>query len=411
MVRSSGDRMNFAEQSNTGGTLRQPSHRPPLGQNAAMVELQGFVDEGFGKVADAFSRCFDEHGDVGAAVAVYRNGAPVVDLWGGVANAAGDRPWQRDTVVMTFSTTKGVTAVCANLLVQQGLLDVHAPVAAYWPEFAANGKDAITVEMVLSHRAGLAAVDGDVGIDDVLGWHGVIRAIAQQRPQWPPGSAHGYHARTYGWITGELIRRITGKSVGRFFAEKVAAPLALDYWIGLPDEIEPRCADLVPAGGPSFLTMLDADSLLYRVMAGPSSLFVNGYDESWNSRLMRAVELPSSNGIGDARSLARLYAACIGSVDGVRVLDDDTVADACVLRSHGVDLVVGQELCFGLGFLAGPTLLGLGRRRVFGHSGAGGSSAFADPESGLSVAYVMNRMRFDEDPRAASLARAALACA
>jgi CubicO group peptidase (beta-lactamase class C family) len=375
-----------------------------------MVELQGHAEPGFGKVADAFRRCFREHGDIGAAVAVYQAGVPVVDLWAGAADGTGDRPWQDDTVVMTFSTTKGVTAVCANLLVQRGLLDPYAPVAHYWPEFAANGKDKVTVEMVLSHRAGVAAVDGDVAIDDVLGWDGVVTAIAATVPQWQPGTAHGYHARTYGWITGEIIRRVTGRSTGRYFAEDVAAPLGLQYWIGLPPEIEHRCADLVPAGGPSFLSLLDRDSLLYRVMAGPSSLFVNGYDESWNSRRMRAVELPSSNGIGDARSLARLYAACIGPVDGIRLLHDDTVAEATRLRSQGVDLVVGQELCFGLGFLAGPSLLGLGRTRVFGHSGAGGSTAFADPETGISAAYVMNRLRFDADPRAASIASAALGC-
>ena len=376
-----------------------------------MVEVDGTVERGFEKVADAFERCFTEEGDVGAAVAVYRGGAPVVDLWGGDADAQGARPWTRDTVVMTFSTTKGVTAICANLLVQRGLLDPNAPVAQYWPEFATNGKQSVTVAMVLSHRAGLAAVDGAVGIDDVLGWHGVVAAIAAQSPQWEPGSAHGYHARTYGWITGEIIRRITGRSVGRFFADEIATPLGLRYWIGLPAEIEPDCADLVPADGPSFLTQVDHQSMLYRVMAGPSGLFENGYDESWNSRAMRAVELPSSNGIGDARSLARLYAACIGEVDGVRLLDDATLAEACALRSTGVDLVVGQELCFGLGFIAGPTLLGLGRPRVFGHSGAGGSSALADPETGLSMAYVMNRMRFDADPRAASVAAAAFACA
>jgi CubicO group peptidase (beta-lactamase class C family) len=311
---------------------------------------------------------------------------------------------------MTFSTTKGVTAVCANLLIQRGLLDPDAPVAQYWPEFAANGKQDITVAMVLAHRAGLAAVDGDVGIDDVLGWDGVVAAIAAQAPQWKPGSAHGYHARTYGWITGEIIRRITGVTVGQFFAGEIAGPLGLRYWIGLPAEIEPDCADLIPASGPSFLALLDRESMLYRVMAGPSNLFVNGYDESWNSRAMRAVELPSSNGIGDARSLARLYAACVGDVDGLRLLSDETVARATELLSTGIDLVVGQELCFGLGFLAGPTLLGLGRPRVFGHSGAGGSTAIADPDSGLSMAYVMNRLRFDVDPRAPSLAAAAFAC-
>jgi CubicO group peptidase (beta-lactamase class C family) len=375
-----------------------------------MTTLHGTVETGFAKVADAFGRCFTDHGDVGAAVAVFHNGRPVVDLWAGSADAAATRPWTRDTVVMTFSTTKGVTAVCANLLMQRGLLDPDAPVAQYWPEFAANGKRDITVAMVLSHRAGLAAVDGDVSIDDVLGWHGVVDAIAAQPPQWQPGSAHGYHARTYGWITGEIIRRITGVSAGTFFADEIASPLGLRYWIGLPSEIEPDCADLIPAPGPSFLAALDRTSMLYRVMAGPSGLFVNGYDDTWNSRAMRAVELPSSNGIGDALSLARLYAACVGDVDGIRVLDADTVARASELRSTGVDLVVGQDLCFGLGFIAGPTLLGLGLPRVFGHSGAGGSTAIADPDTGLSMAYVMNRLRFDVDPRAPSLAAAAFAC-
>ena len=375
-----------------------------------MTTIHGTVEPGFEKVADAFGACFSGHGDVGAAVAVFHHGHPVVDLWAGSADVGGTRPWTRDTVVMTFSTTKGVTAVCANLLMQRGLLDPNAPVAQYWPEFAANGKQAITVAMVLSHRAGLAAVDGDISIDDVLGWHGVVDAIAAQAPQWAPGSAHGYHARTYGWITGEIIRRITGVSAGTFFANEIAAPLGLRYWIGLPEEIEPDCADLIPAAGPSFLSMLDRTSMLYRVMAGPSGLFVNGYDETWNSRAMRAVELPSSNGIGDAKSLARLYAACVGEVDGVRLLTDATVARASELRSTGVDLVVGQELCFGLGFIAGPTLLGLGRPHVFGHSGAGGSTALADPETGLSMAYVMNRLRFDVDPRAPSLASAAFSC-
>ena len=375
-----------------------------------MTTLQGTVDSGFGKVADAFATCFSDHGDVGAAVAVYHHGRPVVDLWAGSADGTGARPWTRDSVVMTFSTTKGVTAVCANLLMQRGLLDADSPVAQYWPEFAANGKSDITVAMVLSHRAGLAAVDGDVDVDDVLGWDGVVAAIAAQAPQWEPGSGHGYHARTYGWITGEIIRRIAGVSAGRFFAAEIARPLGLRYWIGLPAEIEPDCADLVPADGPSFLSLLDHESMLYRVMAGPSDLFVNGYDESWNSRAMRAAELPSSNGIGDARSLARLYAACVGDVDGIRLLSDETVAKATELRSTGVDLVVGQELCFGLGFIAGPTLLGLGLPRVFGHSGAGGSSAMADPDSGVSMAYVMNRLRFDVDPRAPSLAAAAIAC-
>jgi len=193
-----------------------------------MTTLHGTVEPGFAKVADAFATCFSDYGDVGAAVAVVHDGHPVVDLWAGAADATGTRPWARDTVVMTFSTTKGVTAVCANLLIQRGRLDPNAPVARYWPEFAANGKHDITVAMVMSHRAGIAAVDGDISIDDVLGWHGVVNAIAAQAPQWKPGSAHGYHARTYGWITGEIVRRITGVSAGTFFADGASRLALLD---------------------------------------------------------------------------------------------------------------------------------------------------------------------------------------
>jgi CubicO group peptidase (beta-lactamase class C family) len=374
------------------------------------VQINGFVADGFGAVGDALVRCVKDHGDVGAAAAVYHHGRPVVDIWTGWADAARSRPWDRDTVVTTFSTTKGVTAVCANLLVQRGLLDPTRPVAHYWPEFAANGKAAITVEMVLSHQAGLAAVDGDLTLDDIVGWHGVVDAIAAQAPQWEPGSAYGYHARSFGWITGEIIRRVTGRRPGAFLAEEIAGPLGLRFWIGLPEDIEPSCAELIPSPGPSFLSMLDRDSLMYRVMAGPSDLFAGGYDESWNARPLHAAEMPSSNGIGDARSLARLYAACIGDVDGTRLLTDGTLDEATRLRTSGPDLVIGQELCFGLGFIAGPTVLGLGRPRAFGHSGAGGSVAMADRDAGLAVAYVMNRLRFDADPRAASVAAAALGC-
>jgi len=375
------------------------------------VTINGSVADGFGAVADAFARCFTDEGDVGAAAAVYRDGRCVVDIWAGSADAAGTRPWRRDTVVTTFSTTKGVTAVCANLLIERGVLDPGAPVARYWPEFAAQGKAGITVDMVLSHRAGVAAIDATLTLDDLVAWQPVVDALAAQPPQWEPGTAHGYHARTYGWIVGELIRRTTGRRAGTFFAEEIAEPLGLRYWIGLPATIEPDCAELVPAGGPSFLSALDPDSLLYRVMAGPSDIFVNGYDAQWNTRALRAAELPSSNGVGDARSLARLYAACVGEVDGVRVLSETTLDEATRPRTGGLDLVVGVDMCFGLGFMAGPTVFGLGRPRAFGHGGAGGSGAMADRDTGITVAYVMNRLRFDADPRASSIAAAALACA
>ena len=361
------------------------------------VRIDGTVDPGWGAVADAFARNFTDHGDVGAACAVYVDGRAVVDLWGGLADRAANRPWCNDTLCLTFSTTKGVTAVVCNRLVQEGRLDPDAPVATYWPEFAANGKESITVADVLAHRAGLAHCEGTFTLDEVLAVEPVVRALAAQAPIWPPGTAHGYHARTYGWLAGEIVRRVTGVSLGTWFATEIAAPLHLDFHIGLPEAHEPRVARLYPPAADAQLqglidaAMADDSTLMGAVMSGPSRLF--RYDDMWNTRALHATEMPSSNGIGDARSLARLYAACLGEVDGFRALTDDTVARATVIRSEGTDRVLGFPTAFGLGF-TGPAMLppGVGRR-AFGHAGAGGSLAFADPDAGLAFGYVMNQMQ------------------
>jgi CubicO group peptidase (beta-lactamase class C family) len=379
------------------------------------VDVRGDVEEGFGAVADAFARNFTDHSDVGAACCVYRDGAPVVDIWGGLADRDTRREWARDTIVITFSSTKGATAVCANRLIQEGRLDPEAPVAQYWPEFAANGKAEITVGMVLSHRAGLAAVDGDFTVDDIVAWDPIVEALAGQAPMWEPDSAHGYHSRTYGWLVGEIIRRITGLSPGAYFAKEVAEPLGLDFYIGLPEELEPRVATLYPAiQDPETEELVervlsDPSTMLGRVMGGPAGL---RYDDRWNTRPLRAAEMPSSNGHGDARSLARMYAACMGEVDGVRLLTDETVARATEVRSHGKDLVIGQPLSIGLGFMLAATFPpGVGPRS-FGHAGAGGSLAFCDPDRGLAFAYVMNQMQLtmsELDPRAQGIVAALLA--
>src|SRR5438477_3970268 len=310
--------------------------------NAPNTEIGGWVEDGFEAVLDAFEANFEERGEVGAAVTVYADGQPVVDLWGGVADSTTGRPWQSDAIVGVFSSTKGVTAVCLNLLIERGLLDPDARVARYWPEFAQAGKDAITVRQMLSHQAGLPLVEGDFTLDEVLAWQPIVEALARQAPLWPPGTTHGYHMRTFGWLAGEVVRRVdpTHRTVGQLFREDVAAPLHLDIWIGLPEALEPRVARLVPPKS-DMRAALDAfgdDLLLARVFANPSKLF--NYDEMWNTRALHAAELPSSNGIPDARSLSRLFPSWIGSMDGARTLAPATVARATQEEACGRDEVL-----------------------------------------------------------------------
>ena len=305
---------------------------------SAEVELHGTCEPGFGAVADAFRENFVHHGDIGAAVCVYHLGQPVVDLWAGLADAGSGRAWEQDTLQLVFSTTKGIVATCVHLLVERGTLDLDTPVAEYWPEFAAEGKGEIPLRWVLSHEAGLAAVTGAVSMDDVLGWHGVVDAIAAQAPVWEPGTAHGYHARSYGWIVGEVVRRSTGRSLGRFFAEEIAEPFGLDFFVGLPSDQLDRVAHLYPpvvdaATREVMDALMGPDTLLGQVVAGPSNLF--GYDDMWNRPDVLAAEMPSSNGVGTARSIARMYAALIGEVDGRRLLEPGTVEQATRCPGHG----------------------------------------------------------------------------
>ena len=374
----------------------------------AKADLGGWVEHDFEPVLDAFAENFDERGEVGAAVCVYVDGRPVVDLWGGFADATDGKAWKPDTVTLVYSSTKGVTSVCANLLIERGRLDPDATVAQYWPEFAANGKEAITVRQVMSHQAGLPFVVGDFTLDEVLAWEPMVRALAAQAPIWPPGTQHGYHMRTFGWLVGELVRRIDGRTVGTLWREEIATALELDFWIGLPEEIEARVARLVPpkADLGALLKQFGEDLLLTQVFSNPSGLF--GYNDMWNTRALHACELPSSNGIGDARSLARMYASCIGEVDGIRTLQPSTVAAATVEQACGKDAVLMIDSCFGLGFMLGRAFGAANPRSAFGHAGAGGSLAFADPETGLGFGYVMNDLRFDAngDPRSEELVKA-----
>ena len=382
----------------------------------ADISPEGTVEPGWGPVADAFVANFSDRHEVGAACCVYREGRPVVDIWAGTAHPVTGSGWRRDTLQLVFSTTKGASAICAHLLAQRGTLDLDAPIADVWPEFAANGKESIPLRWVLCHRAGLAAIEGDLNLADVLAREPVVAAIAAQSPNWEPGTAQGYHVRSYGWIVGEVVRRVTGRTLGRFFDEDIARPLGLDFWIGLPEVEEARVASIVPppeAVLDGIAAFYPRDTLAGRAMSGPSGLF--RYSDMWNGRALHATEMPSSNGIADARSVARLYAATVGAPAagpgaGMRLLDPATIADATREQSDEPDVITGFPMRIGTGFMLAPTIGPVGAR-AFGHSGAGGSLGFADPDAGLGFGYVMNRLEFGTvDARSGLLAAATYRC-
>lgn len=382
-----------------------------------MTDIGGQVEPGFEGVAEAFARNFAEHGEIGAATAVYVEGRKVVDLWGGVADAATGAPYTEDSLQLVFSTTKGATAACANLLVQRGELDVDAPVATYWPEFKAAGKEDIPVRWLLCHKAGLPYVDATVTFDEALAWDPVIRALEAQAPVWEPGSAHGYHAITYGWLVGEVVRRVSGRSVGTFFAEEIAAPLGLEFWIGLPDEQQHRVAPLVTWSrpkDPAMAALMDQfmgpDTMLGKALGAPSMVFTDTED-AWNRPDLRAAEIPAANGVTNARSLARFYAGLTGTVEGgpaAPLLTAEQVAKASERQTSGPDQVLFLETSFGLGFFTASDMARYGGPKAFGHTGAGGSMGFTDPEHGIGFGYVMNRMMqgLTGDPRSSGLVRA-----
>jgi CubicO group peptidase (beta-lactamase class C family) len=375
-----------------------------------MVGSAGFVAPGFESVRDAFERNVAEGLETGAAFATYHRGELVVDLWAGSADPREARSWERDTLALVFSTTKGITAMCANRLAQDGALDLAAPVVDVWPEFGAEDKQGITIEQLLTHEAGLAWVDAPLTLEQALAWGPMVDALAAQRPHWRPGSAHGYHAVTYGYLVGEVIRRVTGRSVGTWWRDEIADPLGLDFWIGLPADLEPRVARLVGSGaardgtGPRGVghdvERTDAVGALEK-MFGPDANIVKALTAGgsfsdpglWNLPAVHAAEVPAAAGIGDARSVARAYAACIGEVDGVRILDDSHLRSATRRRTEGNDVVLlDLDLQFARGFIVPSTLVTVGRAGSFGHFGLGGSMGWADPDAALAFGYVMNQL-------------------
>ncbi|MFF9022378.1 serine hydrolase domain-containing protein [Streptomyces eurythermus] len=380
------------------------------------MDVNGTVAEGFEPVREAFAGNFARLGERGAAVAVYRDGHRVVNLWAGTRDIDGTAPWEPGTAQIVRSATKGVAAAALLLLHQRGELDLDAPVGAYWPEFKAAGKDGTRVWHLLAHRAGVPVLDRPLtpaeAADPDLG----AAAVAAQAPVWEPGTEHGYHAQTYSWLTGELLRRVTGRPVGEWVAEEIAGPVGADLWLGLPEAERARAGRVGRAETPETAGGLktrpkravaeayaDPDSLTRRAFAAITPL----PDE--NDPGYRAAALPASNGIATADGLARFYAALIGEVDGgTRLFTPDTMELARSERSAGPDRVLVVGTRFGLGYMLHGTASPLLSPGSFGHPGRGGALAFADPESGIAFGYVTNGFRSSvtADPRAQALVRA-----
>jgi CubicO group peptidase (beta-lactamase class C family) len=360
------------------------------------AQIQGQCEPRFTAVHQAFAENFEKRGDVGAAVCVYVEGKPVADLWGGYANAARTRPWDYNTIASVASTTKGMVAICAHMLVERGLLDFDAPVARYWPEFAQAGKATIPVRWLLSHRAGLPAIRRDMPPQSLYDWHAFTRALTETAPWWEPGTRHGYHALTFGYLVGEVIRRISGKSVGQFFRAEVAGPLKADFFIGVPEAEDARAAEILPDPPPR-----PGDTTMWEVllrdstsMAGRAFLNPPRTPEVVNTRAWRAAEIPAGNGHTTARALARIYGAlaCGGTLDGVRLLQPETIAAAIVEQSAGLDAILSFPTRFGLGFMLTLPERPFGPNpRAFGHPGRGGSIGFADLDGGIGFGYVVNQ--------------------
>ena len=374
-----------------------------------MSEIRGSVEAGYEPVREAFERNFVENGDIGAGFCLYVDGAKVVDLTGGVRDTDGTA-YDDTTLQLVFSSTKGVTATCAHLLAQRGELDLDAPVADYWPEFSAAGKADIPVRWLLSHQASLVDVDRAMTVDEALDWTTICDALADSPPLWEPGTGYGYHAVTYGWLVGEVVRRVAGVDFGEFVRREISEPLGLDLWVGLPDDEQHRVSPIInsgmpglptpePAGdadsrtdAPSLVGMLDMllgeGNLLGRALTAPGGAFTD--DQVWNEARVRSAQIPAANGVTNAASLARMYAALVSEVDGVRLLDADTLERAIAPQVSGPSTVPLLDIPFALGFMTHSPLSPLLDGRSFGHYGAGGSLGFADPDRRVAGAYVMN---------------------
>ncbi|MEU4575497.1 serine hydrolase domain-containing protein [Nonomuraea sp. NPDC023979] len=369
-----------------------------------MTRTDGMTAAGYEPLREAFERNFAERGEVGAGLTVYRDGRPVVDLWGGEADPGTHRPWRRDTIAPLASTCKVFASAAVLLLAERGLVDLEAPVARYWPEFAANGKAGITVRTLLGHRAGLPSMHArPITWEDLRDWTPITDTLAAAAPEWPPGTAHGYHGVSIGHLAGEIVRRVSGVTLSEFLAREITGPLGLDCYVRVPDAALPRLATMVvpdadtvrlgmevPELAGFVAALADPGSLSYRSFYGSVAI---GWDATNDPRTYQ-VESPSMDGVASAHSLARFFAGLIGEIDGVRLLGPGLVDRVRTPQAEGMDRTLCAHTAWGIGFAvpggpfwpAPPRLTGL-----FGQGGATGSFGFADPDRRIAFGYVPNR--------------------
>lgn len=352
-----------------------------------MAEIQGFTTAKFAALTDLLSQSLDSGADVGASIAVIHNEEVVADIWGGYVDAEHSAPWKSDTLVNVWSTTKTMTFLVALILCERGELDFDAPVSRYWPEFAANGKKDVLVRHLMGHTAGLSGWQERLAPEDLANWELSTSALAAQEPWWEPGSQSGYHLVSQGHLIGEVVRRISGTTIGHFFRDEVARPLGADFHIGLPESEESRVSFVIPPE-PMDVTGIDVNSIAYRSYTSPL------LDASMpQHRWWRAAEIPAANGHGNAKSVATIQSIIAngGHAQGIRFFGEKTNAHIFRTQAHGVDLILGQETHFGMGYGLASSVMPLGPRACY-WGGYGGSVIIMDQETKLTIAYMMNRM-------------------
>src|SRR5664280_3284093 len=371
-----------------------------------MAVIQGTWDKKYEGVVTTLAKSLDDGGDVGASVAVMVDGEPVVDIWGGFVDEAKTTPWEEDTIINVWSTTKTMTFLCALMLADRGELDFHAPVATYWPEFAAAGKERVEVRHLMGHTAGLPGWTERLEPEDLADWEKCTSLLAAQEPWWEPGTASGYHAVTQGYLIGEVVRRITGVSIGTWFASEVSGPLGADFFIGTPESEDPRISMVIPPP-PVDLEELKPSEIALRALSNPPLDATYPRHEWW-----RRAEIPAANGHGNARSVALVQSiiAGRGEARGVRLLSEKGCSAIFDEQSNGRDLVLGMPNRFGMGYGLSTEMMPIGPRSCY-WGGYGGSLILMDQESQLTICYVMNRMEggLQGDLRAANIVLAAVA--